>query len=326
MLPPMVFKEIPLEEISAENETFRISEELNSAQVLDSLREIGQLNPVILMEMESKLAIVCGFRRIRAMRQLGMHRSLARVLSSEDLDTTKAFEIALWDNLSHRELNPLEKARVLFKLRNLCEISGERVVKTYLPILGLEPNANVLRSHLLLHEIHFGLRQCLIDGRLTHASLEYLAEMPASAQESISSLMGKIRLSASLQKKSLGVLKDLAGMTGNSFEAPLSDSQVLAVLEDAGLSPFQKGEKVYERLYRLLNPRLSQAGDKFIAQKKLLGLPGSIRINAHPFFEEPGLRVEFDASSVDRFRRQAAALNEAAQSPDLEGLFDLDQI
>jgi hypothetical protein len=326
MLPAMVFKEIPLEEIDAENETFRISEELNSAPVLDSLREIGQLNPVILLENKPQKAIVCGFRRIRALRQLGIPRAVARIFSIEDCDATRAFETALWDNLSHRELNPLEKARVLFKLGNLCGISGERIVAAYLPILGLSQSPNVLRSYLLLHEIHFGLRQCLADGRLTHASLEYLAVMPASAQESISSLMGKIRLSASLQKKLLGVLKDLAGMTGNSFESPLCESQVLAILEDAGLSSFQKGEKVYERLYRLLNPRLSQAGDKFIAQKKLLGLPGSIRINAHPFFEEPGLRVEFDASSVDRFRQQAAALNEAAQSTDLEGLFDLDPI
>jgi hypothetical protein len=324
MLPAMVFKEISLEEINAENDTFRISEEIDSAQVLDSLREIGQLNPVILLELKPQMAIVCGFRRIRALRQLGICRSLARILSSEDFDTTKAFEMALWDNVSHRELNPLEKARVLFKLKNVCGMPDEKITGIYLPILGLAPNANVLRSYLSLHEIHSGLRQCLTDGRLTHASLEYMTEMSSSPQESIASLMSRIRLSASLQKKLLGVLNDLRGMTGNAFEAPLGDPHVLAVLEDAGLSPFQKGEKVYERLYRLLNPRLSQAGERFIARKQLLGLPGSIRINAHPFFEEPGLRIEFDASNVDRFRRQAEALHEAAQSPDLEGLFDLD--
>jgi hypothetical protein len=325
MLPSMVIKEIPIEEIDAGNETFRVSEGLDSRQVLNSLREIGQLNPVILLEQKSKMAIVGGFRRIQAMRRLGMPRALARILSSEDADTTKAFEIALWDNLSHRELNPLEKARVLFKLKGLCGIPQDRLAERYLPMLGLAPNANVLRSYLLLHEIHSGLRQCLVDGRLTHTSLEYLAEMTFPAQESVASLMGKIRLSASLQKKLLGELNDLAGMTGNTFEAPLRDPQVLEVLDNAALSPFQKGEKVYDILYRMLNPSLSQAIERFNAQKKRLGLPGSIRINAYPFFEEPGLRVEFDATDAEHFRRLAAALETAAQSPEVDGLFDADK-
>ena len=322
---PMVLKEITLEQINAENETFRISEELDSTKILDSVREIGQLNPVILLDLKPQLVIVCGFRRIQALKKLGAPRALVRILSSAEIDSTKAFETALWDNVSHRELNPLEKARVLFKLKNMCGIPDDRLGEIFLPVLGLASNANVLRSYLLLHEIHSGLRQCLMDGRLTHASLDYLAEMPASAQQSIASLMSRIRLSASLQRKLLGVLNDLAGMKGHPFEAPLEDPQVPAILEDAGLSPFQKGEKIFERLYRLLNPRLSQAEDRFIAKKKLLGLPGSIRINAHPFFEESGLRVEFDASGIDGFRRLATALQEAAQSPEMEGLFDLNE-
>jgi hypothetical protein len=324
MLPPMVFEEIALEEIDVENETFRISEDLDSARILDSLRKIGQLNPVVLLELKPQPVIVNGFRRIRAMMRLGISRSLARVLSSEEFDTTRAFELAVWDNVSHRELNPLEKARILFKLRHVCGIPDEKIIATWLPILGLASGANVLRSHLLLHEIHSGLRQCLVDGRLTHTSLEYLAEMSSSAQESIASLMGKIRLSASLQKKLLGVLNDLRGMTGNAFEAPLKDPQIVVVLEDAALSAFQKGEKIYDRLYRQLNPRLSQAGEKFVARKKRLGVPGSIRINAHPYFEERGLRVEFEAPDAEQFRLQADALHKAAQSPDLDGLFDLD--
>ncbi len=324
MLPAMVFIDIPLEEIDAENDAFRISEELDSAQVLDSLREIGQLNPVILLELKPQMAIVCGFRRIRALRQLGICRSLARILSSEDFDKTRAFEMALRDNLSHRELNALEKARVLFKLQNMFEVCRDRLIEVYLPILGLAPNQSVLQSYLTLYGIHPGLKRCLEEGLLTLPSLENLAGMPTSVQESIVSLMSRIRLSASLQKKFLGLLGDLAAMTGNSFDAPLRDPETLGILQDARLSPFQRGEEVHKRLYRLLNPRLSQATDRFTAKSRQLGLPGSIRINVHPFIEEPGLRIEFDASTAENFRRLAAALQDAAQRPELEELFKIE--
>ena len=50
----------------------------------------------------------------------------------------------------------------------------------------------------------------------------------------------------------------------------------------------------------------------------------SIRILPHPFFETADLRVEFEASSVERFRELAAALDNAAQSQALEGLFQLE--
>jgi hypothetical protein len=270
------------------------------------------------------MAIVCGFRRIRALKRLDMPRAIARILPEKDCDISKTFELALWDNLSHRQLDPLEKARALFKLKHTCDTPDHKLISVYLPILGLAPNNNVLRSYLRLNEIHHDLRRCLVEGRWTHASLEALAGLPAPIQAHLASLAGKIRLSSSLQKKFLGLLDDLAAQSGAPFDAPLKSPQVLAILEDAGLSPFQKGEKAYDSLYRLIYPRLSETVNRFTAQRKRLNLPGSIQVNAHPFFEEPGVRVEFHASSVEKFRQLAAALQSAAQSQELEKLFQLD--
>ena len=324
MLQLMTFKEIPLDEISFENEAFRISEELESAPVLTSIREVGQLNPVILLDLHPQIAIVCGFRRIHALKCLGKRGVLARILSYESCDTAAAFLVALWDNLSHRQLSPLEKARALGKLRGMCGIDDESLIRQYLPAMGLASNDNVLRNHLLLNELHPDLRHCLAEGKLTQSSVEFLAEKPVQVQAGIASLMNGIRWSASLQKKILSLLDELHATTGSPFDAPLKSPQILVVLEDAGLSPFQKGEKIYEALYRLQNPRLSHATARFLASKDKLALPGSIQIDPHPFFEEPGVRVEFHAPSIEIFRQLAAALQRATQSPDLERLFDLE--
>ena len=73
----MDFKTIQIEEIDPANETYRISEDLDSGSVLDSLEKIGQLNPVLLLDRNPLKIIVCGFRRIRALRRLGRSRVLA---------------------------------------------------------------------------------------------------------------------------------------------------------------------------------------------------------------------------------------------------------
>ena len=212
-------------------------------------------------------------------------------------------------------------SRFLFNLRNNFAVPDETLIKVYLPLLGLSPAENVLRSHLLLHQIHPALRQCLAEGQLTHTSIDAMAGMPVPAQERLAVMMQKIRLSASLQKKFLGLLVDLAFASGNHLDAPLSMPEIAAIAADSRLSPFQRGEKVFEWLYRLRNPRLSQAADRFQSKLKKLNLPGPIRVRAHPYFEERGLHVEFDAPDAKAFGDLTAALQQAAQSSDFKDLF-----
>ena len=317
----MIFKEIELGNIDLSDETFRMTENLNPQPLLESLREIGQLNPVILTEGRPSI-VVCGFRRLHALKQLGRPRALARITPEDS--HAKLFQLALSDNLSHRQLDPLEKARALFKLKNGFQISEDVLVRIYLPLLGLSPHENVLRSYIRLNEIHHGLRTCLSENRLTFSNMEILAQMPDQAQARISALMEKIRLSASLQKKLFEILKDLAVMGGSLSPGKSLDSpEALAVIEDVRFSPFQKGENLYALLYRNRNPRLSRAEDQFRDKKRLLSLPGSIKVSSDPFFENPGIHVEFEALNAQRFRELAASLQKAAQTEAIEELFKI---
>jgi ParB-like chromosome segregation protein Spo0J len=320
----MNFKEIPLEEIDFDDEEFRISEDLDSAAILKSIREIGQLNPVLFLDRGSRKVIVCGFRRARAMKRLGNRSVLGRLLSSETHNPLQVFELAIWDNISHRQLNALEKARTLFKLKSIFGVSSDRLLKIYLPLLDLAPHESILNSHIMLDGARPGLRQCLAEGLLTHSSLESLAKTPGRIQDRVASLMTAIRLSASLQKKVLELLEDLSAMTDSPLDAPLDNPEVLAVSADSRLSPFQKGEKLHAILFNLRNPRLTQALERFAAGKKKLGLPGTIRISPHPFFETSNLHVEFDANNAESFRELTSALQKAAQLQDLEELFQPD--
>jgi hypothetical protein len=276
MLLSMAFNSTPLEEIDFADESFRISEELDSAMLVDSLRAVGQLNPACVLEENPQKIIVCGFRRLRALRRLGNPSALVRVLPGNTADLTRTFNLALWDNLSHRQLNPLEKARVLSRLRNLCDVPEETLLETYLPILGLKPSESVLRAYVSLNDLHPDLRRCLIEGRLTQSSVEKLAGTPQESQADFAALMSRIRLSASSQRKTLSLLEELAAIAEVSLTEPLRNPEVVAATDDLRLSPFQKGERVYEVLYRLRNLRISRAAEQFAAWKKLLGLPGSV--------------------------------------------------
>jgi hypothetical protein len=317
--------QVSIEAIDTACEEFRISEALDIPAIVDSLREIGQMSPVILLQRHTAFVIVCGFRRIHALQQLGRSEVWARILSSEEIHSRHPFELALRDNLSHRQLDPLEKARVIYKLQNLCGIPPDSLIQAYFPLLGLPAHKTVLAGYQALCEIHPGLRRCLLEGSLTLSSIELLAKLSMEEQNDIASLMPHIRLSASLQKKVFGLLEDISGVSGAPFGASLQSPEIQNLRTDVDLSSFQKGEKLHEILHRIRNPRLSQAKERFWAQKNRLGLPGCIRVNSHPFFETNDIRVEFDVSNATRFRELVDKLQEAARSSDLEGLFQIEE-
>jgi ParB-like chromosome segregation protein Spo0J len=323
----MTFNRVTLESVDFEDQRFRISEQLASARLLESVRQIGQLSPVCLLARnEAGLAVICGFRRLWALRSLGHPDVLARIWYEREHTDLELFRMALWENLSHRELSPLEKARVLASLKNHCGVQHDQLVEIYLPVLDLAPHKNTLRAYLALHDLHPQLREMLNDGRITLASAERLARAPLSLQSKMSLVLERVRWSASLQRETLDLLEELAAIAESDPDEILSGKEITETVHDTSLSPFQKGERIHKFLYRKRNPRLSKTEEQFRAREQELSLPANIRVSPTPFFESPEIRVEFSVRSPRDFRDTSKALERAAQAPALEDLFSISDL
>jgi ParB/RepB/Spo0J family partition protein len=73
------FLEIPLSELGQSYGRLRIVHPRADACMLDSLRQFGQISPVVVTSGE-RYELVDGFKRLRALKQLGYERVTARVL------------------------------------------------------------------------------------------------------------------------------------------------------------------------------------------------------------------------------------------------------
>jgi ParB-like chromosome segregation protein Spo0J len=319
----MTIQEVPLSAIDFNDETFRITEDLDLPRMSASLQAVGQLNPVTLQQgaAPSGYRILCGFRRLHALRFLGREAAVAGIRQPAESGPLQDFLIAVWDNLAHRQLGPLEVARVLRTLRHHCGIEEETLVERFLPLLGVSAHRNVLRSCLKLHDLCPGLRCLLSAGHLTQASAERLARTSPETQARLMPVLSRIRLSASLQREVLELAEDLAAISATTLEEVLDQPEILAIADAAGLSAFQKGEKVHALLYQQRNPRLTGVRATFLAEKTQLNLPGTIRLSPDPFFESPRLRVEFEAGSAQAFREAVDALARACRDSSLDRLF-----
>jgi hypothetical protein len=321
--PGMNLEEIPLDQVD-DDDMYRISDELDSAPLEASLRETGQLNPALLVATgDARFRIVTGYRRVAALRRIGIRRLLGRRLPA-GAESITLFRTAVWDNLAHRQLTPLENARILTTLEQVCRVPREAVVTAWLPVLGLPAHRNVLHSYLALHQLAPGLKTLLRQGRITTQSAERLSAMPHHSQERVARVLTRVQLSASLQRKALELVGEIAAMDHCSLAGVLERPDILGCAEDPNLSAFQRGERMYQRLYELRNPRLSRARARFASNKERLGLPGDVRVLPDAHFETTRIRVEFDASSPDEFRRISSAIDFAARSAALDALFEVE--
>ncbi len=323
MLRAVFVKQIPLSNIAFQDETFRISEDLDLRQMSASLRAVGLIHPIVLIEGAGSASyrIVCGFRRLHGLRAIGVCEASARILLAADFNTLEVFLQALWDNLSHRRLTPLETARALYMLRHGCGVTDDLLVSNFLPALGLAPHDNVLRTYLSLHSLDPELRTLLAAGHLTLSSAERLARAAPEIQAGVAPVLHKIRLSASLQREVLELAEDLAAISQGTLVDVFGAREIRAVADDATISPFQKGEKIHGLLFQLRNPRLSRTREAFQAERSKLTLPGNVHLTPDSFFESPRLRVEFDAASAQAFREAVQALELACRGDSLERLF-----
>ncbi len=81
--------------------------EADLAELADSLREHGLVQPVVVRQREGRYQLIAGQRRLAAARKLGWLQVPARVL---DVDDRQMAEIAIVENLQRRDLDALEKA------------------------------------------------------------------------------------------------------------------------------------------------------------------------------------------------------------------------
>ncbi len=78
------------------------------AELADSIKKVGVLQPILVRAHGAGYQIIAGERRWRASKAAGLQRVPVRVMAISD---TEALALALIENLQRADLNPIEEAR-----------------------------------------------------------------------------------------------------------------------------------------------------------------------------------------------------------------------
>ncbi len=130
------FLHLPVESIIIEDETFRFRATIRVGTLKESIRRHGQQVPVILRHHRAcctKYQIISGFRRITAIRELGLPTVAAVIRSDLDNDDD-AFAASVLENCQRRTYSDLDRALIT----KAYEEKG-RTTEEIAKLLGLRP-------------------------------------------------------------------------------------------------------------------------------------------------------------------------------------------
>ncbi len=142
--------------------------------LVESIREHGIIQPLIVTKTDGKYELIAGERRLRSAKVLGLKEVPVIVREASE---QKKLEFAIIENLQRENLNPLETAWAYQKLIDEFNISQEDAAKR----VGKARStvANCLRLLLLPDEI----KTALAEKKISEAHAKYLLGLDSEAKQ-----------------------------------------------------------------------------------------------------------------------------------------------
>ncbi len=293
--------------------------------MITSIKNVGLLNPPILEKTRAnKYRIVTGLKRILALKHLNMNKFQAKIAHIQrDEESLRLFLINLYENITTRPLNKIEKAIILDKLTNQFCIDKEYVIKSYLPLLGLGQNPEVLRRYLQLVKLEDYLKIALIEDTISIDMALKMFKMTPTARRKIFQLFSDLNFGKNRQKEFINLIQDISKIQNQSIDSILQHPDIQKIIKDESLTSPVKINRIKQLLLKMRYPKFTAIEHDFENIKRELKLPPTISLHEPAFFETNKYRLELVFQSNQEFGEQLARLNEIYNKAQIKKLEDL---
>ena len=127
------------------------------AELVDSIREHGIIQPLIVRRVGQKLELIAGERRWRASQSLGLDHVPVIIREASDRDV---LEMALIENLQREDLNPIEEASAYARLSREFDLRQEEIAER------VGKNRATVANAIRLLDLSAEARKFLAEGKI----------------------------------------------------------------------------------------------------------------------------------------------------------------
>jgi ParB/RepB/Spo0J family partition protein len=314
----MDIRKIPLQQIDLSDDTFSVNYLPDLQKLRSSIEEIELIQPVLLRKRSGGHQIICGFRRISVMKELGKSEIESRVFEEKEMDEFQLFSLSLHENLTTRGFNAVEKAVALDKLIHRFQIDPAAVIKTFLPFFSLEPNEKILNTYLSLAQMEDEIKTYVLKEEVSRSNIRKLSALNPDDRMAIFSLISRLKLGENRLREVLTLLEEISRRNQYKEKDVVQRPEIQAILSQKELTPSQKTDRIKKVLTDLRFPKLNQLEKTFEKKRKDLNLPSNILLHHPSFFEGKRLKIEFQFETMEEYRIVLKSLSSLPDKKEFE--------
>ncbi len=305
--------------IDLTNTSFRITTESKADDLVGSIKQVGLINPPILIPQAQGFIVVSGFRRIAAASCLGWEKIPVRLLP-ESISERRCAELAVMDNAFQRSLNLIEISRCLVLLSKNLQPS-ESMIKEARK-LGLPANKDYCKKVQPLSLLPWPIQEALLSNAIALPTALTLADLVPQDAIRMANFLKYLQCSLNRQREIITLLSEIGLSENISINEILEAPAVQSVIENSDVDKNQKTRIITGYLKRRRYPAISAAEAYFEKQVAKLKLGNRIRLSPPKYFEGTtfGLTLHFD--TLDELKMQCRKLNKAIEDPVLTEILE----
>jgi len=219
-MPQDIVVEIDIDKIDPPSSPLRVQPDDEDISLLaNSIQQTGIINPIVVFQKNERYEIIAGHRRYLAAKEAGLEKVLCRVV---DADEKKRVGMMLAENLSRKDLSPMEEASIYQEIIDQWKWS----VKQLSRVVG-KSRAHI-NKRLELLQLPDDLKLLVHEGRLPIEHSFVLAEIedPATRDQYTRDVI-KRKVSLATLKEWVASLK-AAQVMGSSIQAEAIREEALS--------------------------------------------------------------------------------------------------
>jgi len=298
-------RSIELEKVERESGPYCMSFEPDLHSLFQSVKMVGVLNPPILLSNErDRYDVVTGFRRLEVLRELKQKRALCVVLpDGARFSPLDCFRMALFENLTIRRFNEVERAMILTRL--LSWVPRDEVVSGYMPLLGLSPRESLLDFYLSLESLERPILVLLSKGLLSIQTARQLLRFNEKDRLAAAKWISNLKLNTNQQVKFIEYIEDISIKHHISIYEILDREPFAGLLQDGALKNIpQQAKRVMRLLREMRFPRLSRIERSFKKKLSRIPLPEGVKITPPSHFEANEYKLEIGFEDLQTLKRK----------------------
>lgn len=148
----------------------RVFDETALAELADSIKQHGVVQPIIVVRHQNGYRIVAGERRWRAAQAAKLNNIPAIVRSMRQLEE---IELSLIENIQRVDLSPLEQALSVYKLQQQFNLSLDEIARK------LGKATSTISNLTRLLQLPDGAREALREGRISEGHARAILSLKA---------------------------------------------------------------------------------------------------------------------------------------------------